>query len=128
MTALRFTGPALPDGESVEVYVVDGRITYEPQAGAETAASGWLVPGLVDAHCHIGLEEDGAGTDEQAEAQDGDGQLAHRRPPMWIVNVVRPTVMRSPSMSRARETGSPLTYVPLVDPRSRSVATRCGPS
>ncbi|UAL28838.1 amidohydrolase family protein [Nocardioides rotundus] len=69
MTALRFTGPALPDGESVEVYVVDGRITYEPQAGAETAASGWLVPGLVDAHCHIGLEEDGAGTDEQAEAQ-----------------------------------------------------------
>ena len=29
MTALRFRGPVLPDGESRTLYVVDGRVTYE---------------------------------------------------------------------------------------------------
>ena len=43
MAALRFHGPVLPDGETQELYVVDGRITYEAQAGAETAAEGWIV-------------------------------------------------------------------------------------
>ena len=59
----------LPDEVPRDLYVVDGRITHEPQPGAETVATGWIVPGLVDAHCHIGLEEDGPSTDEQAEAQ-----------------------------------------------------------
>ena len=66
---LRFRGPVLPDGEVRDLYVVDGRITLEPQAGAETAAEGWIVPGLVDAHCHIGLDDHGAVPDEEAEAQ-----------------------------------------------------------
>ncbi|HQR26875.1 MAG TPA: amidohydrolase family protein [Nocardioides sp.] len=69
MTALRFAGPVLPDGEVAELYVVDGRITYERQAGAETVAEGWLLPGLVDAHCHLGLGDDGALTDAETEAQ-----------------------------------------------------------
>ena len=56
----RFRGPVLPDGEVRDLYVVDGRITLEPQAGAETVAEGWIVPGLVDAHSHIGLEDHGA--------------------------------------------------------------------
>ena len=59
----------LPDGEVRDLYVVDGRVTYEPHAGAETAAEGWIVPGLVDAHCHIGLDDDGPVGDEEAEAQ-----------------------------------------------------------
>ena len=59
MTAMRFSGPVLPDGEVRELYVVDGRVTYERQAGAETAAEGWIVPGLVDAHCHVGLDAAG---------------------------------------------------------------------
>ena len=59
MTALRFHGPVLPDGEARDVFVVDGRITFEAQAGSELAASGWIVPGLVDAHCHLGLGDDG---------------------------------------------------------------------
>ncbi|GAB4005755.1 amidohydrolase family protein [Nocardioides ultimimeridianus] len=67
MTALRFTGPVLPDGESRELYVVDGVITYERPAGAETAAQGWIVPGLVDAHNHLGLEDGGAVSDEEIE-------------------------------------------------------------
>ncbi|MFT4082450.1 MAG: amidohydrolase family protein [Nocardioides sp.] len=69
MPALRFAGPVLPDGESRTLYVVDGRITHEPVAGAETAASGWIVPGLVDAHCHVGLGESGAVDDSETEAQ-----------------------------------------------------------
>ncbi len=59
----------LPDGEPRDLYVVDGRITLEPQAGAETAAEGWIVPGLVDAHCHIGLDADGAVDDATSEEQ-----------------------------------------------------------
>lgn len=69
MTALRFSGPVLPDGEVRDLYVLDGRITYERPSGAETGASGWIVPGLVDAHCHVGLGPDGAVDQETAEAQ-----------------------------------------------------------
>ena len=32
MSALRFRGPVLPDGEVRDLYVVDGRVTYEPVA------------------------------------------------------------------------------------------------
>ena len=67
--ALRFRGPVLPDGESRDLYVVDGRVTYEPVASAELVASGWIVPGLVDAHCHIGLDSDGAVPEDFQEQQ-----------------------------------------------------------
>ncbi len=76
MAAQRFRGPVLPDGEVRELYVVDGLVTYEAQAGAETVAQGWIVPGLVDAHCHLGLDDDGAISDEETERQaiaDRDG-------------------------------------------------------
>jgi imidazolonepropionase-like amidohydrolase len=66
---LRVRGVVLPDGESRDLYVVDGVVTYEPVAGAELIASGWIVPGLVDAHCHIGLDANGAVSDEVTEEQ-----------------------------------------------------------
>ncbi len=66
---LRFRGPVLPDGESRDLYVVDGTVTYEPHDGAELAAEGWIVPGLVDAHCHIGLDPEGGVSDEESERQ-----------------------------------------------------------
>ncbi|GAB3767505.1 imidazolonepropionase-like amidohydrolase [Nocardioides ginsengisegetis] len=69
MTVLRFSGPVLPDGETRELYVVDGRVTYEKQAGSELAGSGWIVPGLVDAHNHLGLEDHGAVGDDEVERQ-----------------------------------------------------------
>src|SRR5690242_10989811 len=73
MTAMRFRGPVLPDGEPRDLYVVDGpdggTITYERQAGAELVAEGWIVPGLVDAHCHVGLDAQGGVSDEEAEQQ-----------------------------------------------------------
>ena len=69
MTSLRFRGPVLPSGEIADLYVVDGRVTLEKQAGAESAVEGWIVPGLVDAHCHIGLDDHGATDDAEAERQ-----------------------------------------------------------
>ncbi|MGI8901640.1 MAG: amidohydrolase family protein [Nocardioides sp.] len=69
MTALRFRGPVLPDGEARDVYVVDGHVTYERFASAELVAEGWIVPGLVDAHCHIGLDEAGAVPEDVQEEQ-----------------------------------------------------------
>jgi imidazolonepropionase-like amidohydrolase len=66
----------LPEGEARDVYVVDGAITYEPQPGAETVAEGWILPGLVDAHCHLGLDDFGATGPEETEQQaidDRDG-------------------------------------------------------
>lgn len=66
MSALKFHGPVLPSGEVRDLYVVDGRVSFEPQPGAESVASGWIVPGLVDAHCHIGLAEAGGTTEEEA--------------------------------------------------------------
>src|SRR3954453_16073892 len=75
MAVLRFRGPVLPDGEVRDLYVVDGLVTYEPHPRAESPVEGWIVPGLVDAHCHVGLDENGAvdeGTSEQQAIPDSD--------------------------------------------------------
>jgi imidazolonepropionase-like amidohydrolase len=69
MSALRLRGPVLPDGETRDLYVVDGRVTYEPVASADLVAEGWIVPGLVDAHCHVGLDENGAVPPDVQERQ-----------------------------------------------------------
>ena len=69
MTATRFRGPVLPDGEARDLFVVGDTITHEPQPGAATRTEGWIVPGLVDAHCHIGLGDHGAVSDAEVEAQ-----------------------------------------------------------
>ena len=83
--ALHLSGVVLPDGEHRELWVRDGRWTGEPVSGAETVArGGWLLPGLVDAHCHVGigpggvLVEDFAGLRGQALAERDAGVLALR--------------------------------------------------
>src|SRR6476646_9063172 len=66
--ALHFRGRALPADVVVDIYVVEGRISYgRPQEEMSTVHDGgWLVPGLVDAHCHVGLgPEGGVDRDEQ---------------------------------------------------------------
>jgi imidazolonepropionase-like amidohydrolase len=68
-TALKVSGVTLPSGERRDLYVVDGRIRTEPVRDADTVAEGWIVPGLVDAHCHIGLDAHGAVPDETSEQQ-----------------------------------------------------------
>ncbi|MDP9822575.1 amidohydrolase family protein [Nocardioides massiliensis] len=69
-TVLRFTGIVLPDGERRTFDVVGGVIAPEPVADAEVVCTdGWIVPGLVDAHCHIGLDSGGAVDEATTEAQ-----------------------------------------------------------
>ena len=69
-SVLHLQGVLLPEGEPRDLWVVDGLIRTEPVAGAVTVCRGaWILPGLVDAHCHIGLGAHGAVPDEVAEAQ-----------------------------------------------------------
>jgi imidazolonepropionase-like amidohydrolase len=67
----RITGVLLPDERSVDLHVDGaGRIVEEPVPGAETLLEGgWIVPGLVDAHCHVGLGPDGPVDLDEADAQ-----------------------------------------------------------
>ncbi len=60
--ALRIHGPVPARRGGGDLYVVDGRVTYERQLGAELVAEGWVVPGLVDAHNHLGLDDGGRST------------------------------------------------------------------
>lgn len=68
---LHLRGPvALGDGlEAPEAWVLGGRITYERPSGPAVDLTGWVLPGLVDVHCHIGLGADGAVDRQTAEAQ-----------------------------------------------------------
>src|SRR3712207_211711 len=84
-SALHLSGVVLPEGEHRDVWVRDGRFTFEPVAGAETVSrGGWLLPGLVDAHCHVGVAPGGRHTPdlpelrEQALADRAAGVLALR--------------------------------------------------
>ena len=46
----------LPDGERRDLFVVDGRFTFDPVENAETIVTGgFAIPGLVDAHAHLPL-------------------------------------------------------------------------
>lgn len=70
---LHITGRVLrgPQDEVGECWVLDGRVTYDEPGGghAVTTITGWAIPGLVDAHCHVGLGPQGAVDAETARAQ-----------------------------------------------------------
>lgn len=69
MTVLHLRGVFLPEEQERDAWIVDGRLTFEPVSGAESLATGgWVLPGFVDAHCHIGVTPEGwAEEDEQVE-------------------------------------------------------------
>jgi imidazolonepropionase-like amidohydrolase len=68
--SLRLRGVVLPDDEQRDLWVSDGRITFEPVRGAETLVqNGFLVPGLVDAHCHPGIGVHGPTSLDEATEQ-----------------------------------------------------------
>jgi imidazolonepropionase-like amidohydrolase len=71
MSALHLTGPVLvgPDDVRDEAWVVGGRLTFTRPSGSTEVVDGWVVPGLVDAHCHIGLGPQGAVDDATSEQQ-----------------------------------------------------------
>jgi imidazolonepropionase-like amidohydrolase len=55
-TPLHVRGRGLPDGQPVEWWIDQGVLRAEPVRDAETVwDGGWILPGLVDAHCHVGL-------------------------------------------------------------------------
>jgi imidazolonepropionase-like amidohydrolase len=70
MTVLHVRGIFLPDERERDAWVVAGRLTFERYNGvAETIASrGWILPGFVDAHCHVGLAPDRFLDDADAQA------------------------------------------------------------
>jgi len=69
VTVLHLRGVFLPEEQERDAWIVDGRLTFEPVSGAESLATGgWVLPGFVDAHCHIGVTPEGwAEEDEQVE-------------------------------------------------------------
>ncbi|MEV6837497.1 amidohydrolase family protein [Streptomyces sp. NPDC051133] len=60
-----------PEDVRDELWVVGGRVSYDRPAGARdvTTVEGWALPGLVDAHCHVGLGADGPVDAATAEKQ-----------------------------------------------------------
>ena len=62
---LHLRAVVLPDGEQRDLWVDDrGTIREDPVPGADTVTDrGYVLPGLVDAHCHVGLDAHG-GVDE----------------------------------------------------------------
>ncbi|MBF6329339.1 amidohydrolase family protein [Nocardia transvalensis] len=81
---LHLRGVVLPDDEVRDLWVHDGLISFEPVRDAQMlCGSGWIVPGLVDAHCHVGIRyggghEDHAGAVAQAEIERDAGALLLR--------------------------------------------------
>ena len=69
--ALHLRGPVLvgPDDTRDEAWVVGGRLTFDRPSGDVTTLDGWVLPGLVDAHCHIGLGKHGEVPADVAEQQ-----------------------------------------------------------
>ncbi|WP_329458464.1 amidohydrolase family protein [Streptomyces sp. NBC_01497] len=71
--ALHVKGRVLlgPDEVVDELWVVGGRITHERPAGVRDVrtVTGWALPGLVDAHCHVGLDTHGPVDDATSEKQ-----------------------------------------------------------
>ncbi|MFJ9518841.1 amidohydrolase family protein [Kitasatospora sp. NPDC101801] len=64
-----------PDDVRDELWVLDGRVTYQRPAAESSTVHGWAVPGLVDAHCHVGLDAHGAvdaATSEKQAITDRD--------------------------------------------------------
>ncbi len=89
MAVLRVRGYALPDGETVDLYADGDRWTTEPVRRATLVGEGWLLPGLVDAHTHPGMEEaPGSPFDERLLRED-----LHRHVAAGV------TLIRSPGLA-----------------------------
>lgn len=74
MSAIHVRGVLLPGGENTDLWIDGGRISTEPVPGAETVFDGgFVLPGLVDAHCHVGIGPNGpVELDEAVEQAETD--------------------------------------------------------
>lgn len=84
MSAVRLSGPILAGDDDVrsEAWILGGRITYERPFEVSETLSGWVVPGMVDMHCHLSIGPGGPVDEDQAEkfaaAERDAGVLAVR--------------------------------------------------
>src|SRR4051794_2367141 len=96
--ALHVRGAILPDGEVRDLWLVGDRVTFEPVGAAETISDGgFIVPGLVDAHCHLGIALGAKPIESLDQARD----LAGRD--------------RDAGVLALRDAGSPYPYPELED-------------
>jgi imidazolonepropionase-like amidohydrolase len=96
--ALHVRGVILPDDEVRDLWLVGDRVTLEPVPGAVTVAStGFVLPGLVDAHCHLGMRPGGGPIRSTDEARE-----------LSAVN-------RAAGVLAIRDAGSPYPYPDLDD-------------
>jgi imidazolonepropionase-like amidohydrolase len=102
---LRIRGTDAGTGEPVDLSVADGRFVEAPAADS-VALAGFVLPGLVDAHCHVGYSPDGATTLDEAVEQLRLNQAA--------------------GALLLRDCGSPLDTRSLVDRDDLPVLLRAG--
>jgi imidazolonepropionase-like amidohydrolase len=96
--ALHVRGVVLPDDEVRDLWLTPERVSLTQISGAVTVADrGFILPGLVDAHCHIGIAPGGAPITSLAEAR----RLA--------------AVDRDAGVLAIRDAGSPYPYPELDD-------------
>ncbi|GAA0458147.1 amidohydrolase [Paractinoplanes deccanensis] len=96
--AFHVRGAVLPEGDVKDLWLVGDRVTFEPVAGAETISDGgFVLPGLVDAHCHLGIAP-GA---RPIESLDQARELA--------------AIDRDAGVLALRDAGSPYPYPELDD-------------
>lgn len=70
MSSAHLAAVVLPEGEHRDLWLRDGRISAEPVPDAPTILDGgYVVPGLVDAHCHVGIGPEGPVDLDEAERQ-----------------------------------------------------------
>ncbi|GAA1628537.1 amidohydrolase family protein [Catellatospora bangladeshensis] len=108
-TALHVRGVVLPDDEVRDIWLVGDRVTLSPVPGAETVSTGgYVLPGLVDAHCHIGIAPGGAPVASLEQARE----LA--------------AMDRDAGVLAIRDAGSPFPYAELDDAPDMPRLARAG--
>src|SRR5436189_6338325 len=93
MTAWRLRALLLPDGDVVDAGITEaGRWTSVPAADAEPLPGRFVLPGLVDAHCHLSLGQDERGVPVGLGVEAAAANLA---------------AARAAGVTAIRDTGSP---------------------
>jgi imidazolonepropionase-like amidohydrolase len=102
-------GVLIPEDRVVDLWLDGDRVSRVPSAGARTLIrGGFILPGLVDAHCHIGIRNGGAHVDSVDEARD-----------LAMVN-------RDIGVLALRDAGSPYPYAALDDDPQMPRLARAG--
>jgi len=120
VTAYHLRGIALPEEQPVELWVTDGLLSTEPVPGAQTLCTdGWIISGLVDAHCHVGIGPKGPVeldvAHSQAEVERDAGVLLLRDAGSPVDTRCFDEDQDLPRMIRAgRHLARPKRYVPKL--------------